>query len=171
MKGINPALQDMIARNQLSENKIEQLVILKRFIDRMAGCNHLQEEELQKLESQYGVRPDVITWGDYFQTRIASDHWEKTDPEFEKIIETIHFDIIASVLIFTQKDESFMIDIDERCYILSQDSHDTATPEEEEYIHLGILLNYYREMRLNIEALDKADFNFFEQYSSQRAIS
>ncbi len=171
MKGINPALQDMIARNQLSERKIELLIILKKFIDRLAGRNHLSEEELLKLESQYGVRPDVVTWGDYFQTRVASDHWEKTEDEFEKIMETIHFDIIASVLIFTGKDGKFTQSIEERCNEIELDPNETISPEDEEQLHLGILLNYYREMQLDIASLEKADFNFFEQYSSERAIS
>lgn len=169
MNDINPALQDMIARKQLSEKKIELLVILKTFIDRLAGCNYVSDSELSKLEEKFGVKPDIISWGDYFQSRIAGEHWEKSDEEFDKIIETIHFDIIASIMIFSSKEDSFLEMIEKEYDLASaEESH---SPEQEEAIHLGVLLHYYNNMKLKLAAIEPEDVKFFEQYTSDFVIS
>ena len=169
MNGINPALQDMIARKQLSEKKIELLAVLKTFIDRLAGRNYLSDTELGRLEEKFGVKPDIISWGDYFQSRLAGEHWEKSDTEFEKIIETVHFDVIASIMIFSQK-EPYFLSMIEKEYDLAA-AEESHTPEQEEAIHLGVLLNYYKNMSLKLSALEPEDVKFFEQYTSDIVIS
>lgn len=169
MNGINPALQDMIARKQLSEKKIELLVVMKGFIDRLAGANYISDAELEKLEEKYGVKPDIISWGDYFQSRLAGEHWEKSDDEFVQIIETVHFDVIASIMIFSKKDESFLRMIEKEYDEVSM--LETHSPEQEESLHLGVLLNYYRNMHLRLASLEPEDIRFFEQYTSDIVIS
>jgi len=171
MKEINPALQDMINNKRLSEKKISLLIFLKKYIDRVASLNYLPDDKLKAIETKYGVAPDIITWGDYFQTQVAGQHWEKSEEEFENIIEIIHYDVIASVMIFTGKDSTFCNEIRSAFLEASGKYGTTLNSAEEEALHMGILLNYFEEMGLELSRYTEEDFTFFKQYSAQEAAS
>ncbi|MDH4198796.1 MAG: hypothetical protein OEV66_00295 [Spirochaetia bacterium] len=170
MKDINPAIDDMIAQKKISDRKVERLRYLKKLVDKVAARPYLPNSEVDKIEAKFGVKPDVITWGDYFQTHIASEHWEKSDDEFDLIIDTIHFDLIASVMIFTGKSESFHQEIEETFLVISA-QESAANPDDEEIMHLHILKTYFKEMGLRLSAFENSDFDFFRQYSEVRAVS
>ncbi|MES0489967.1 MAG: hypothetical protein ABUK01_08255 [Leptospirales bacterium] len=165
MKNINPAIEDMISQKKLSVQKIELLASLKEYVDRVSGTTYLPEVELVKMEEQFGVKPDIITWGDYFQSQVAGDHWEKTDAEFEKISETIYYDLVASVMIFEKKGDDFINDIETQYYRICEKEQEDMTPEDQEIYHLKILKDYYTMMQLRISAFSSEDFDFFKQYS------
>jgi len=169
MKAINPAIEDMLAHKKLSPVKIEQLIFLKKLVDRVAARPYLPESEVEKIESKFGVKPDVVTWGDYFQTHIAAEHWEKSDEEFSTIINTIHFDLIAAVMIFSNKSKAFFKDLEEAFQAATNSGK--SGMENEEINHLHILMTYYNEMGLKMSAFENKDFDFFRQYSEDRAVS
>ena len=170
MKQINPAIDDMLAHKKLSNLKLEKLIFLKKLVDKVASKPYLPDSEVKKIENKFGVKPDVITWGDYFQTHTASEHWEKSDQEFNTIINTIHFDLIASVMIFANKSNQFFTDVEDAFQAVVSKS-EIIRPEDEEITHLHILMTYYKEMGLKMSSFDSMDFDFFQQYSEERAVS
>ncbi|RME90760.1 MAG: hypothetical protein D6767_06365 [Candidatus Hydrogenedentota bacterium] len=165
---LNPVLADMVAHNQLSEAKVESLVALKKFIDRMAQTAFISEEEKEASIKKFGTLPDILTWGDYFQTEIASEHWEKSDEEFTRIVQTIVFDVIASALIFTGKPKSFLDNIREKYYI-ALGKKSLQGKQDEESLHLGILLEYFEQMQLDMKTLTETDFHYFEEFADLAA--
>jgi len=169
MKEINPAIEDMLAHKKLSDVKVERLIFLKKLVDKVASKPYIPESEVKKIESKFGVKPDVITWGDYFQTHIATEHWEKSDKEFITIVETIYFDLVAAVMIFTNKGGAFFSDLEE-AFRKSTEQEKTGL-EDEEINHLHILMTYYNEMGLRMSAFENKDFDFFRQYSQEQAVS
>ena len=171
MNNINPALESMIEQKKLSGKKLEKLAFLKSFIDKISGCDHLEKAEVDKVESQYGVKPDIITWGDYFQSRIAADHWNKSDQEFDRIIHTIRFDMIAAVMIFEKKTPAFIRMVQDKFEETLLVPENERNMEEQEYFHLGIILNYYQNLKLKIAAFHQSDFEFFREYSLDQAVS
>ncbi|MDH4263153.1 MAG: hypothetical protein OEV78_08940 [Spirochaetia bacterium] len=170
MKEINPAIEDMLAHKKLSESKVERLIFLKKLVDKVAVRPYLPDSEVDKIERKFGVKPDVITWGDYFQTHIASEHWEKSDKEFDTIIDTIRFDLIAAVMIFSNKNKEFFIDLEE-AFQASTNDLEKSGMENEEINHLHILMTYFNEMGLKMSAFENKDFDFFRQYSEEQAVS
>jgi len=165
MNYINPAIEDMIAHKKLSDNKIESLIFLKKYADRVSTGNYLPDNEVEKIEKKFGVKPDVISWGDYFQTQVAGEHWDKSDEDFQNVIETIHYDLIASVMIFNNKSAEFLHDVDLRFNEINESDPEKLSPEDQEMYHLKILKDYYQQMDLDIKLYSDQDFNFFKQYS------
>ncbi|MDH5720319.1 MAG: hypothetical protein OEZ13_06805 [Spirochaetia bacterium] len=170
MNTINPQIQDYILQEKTSPRKIKNLILIKKFIDRMADKLFLPEEEIAKIEKKYGVKPDLQSWGDYFQIEIMRDHHKKTDEEFEKIIQTVIFDVIASILIFTGKQKNFIDHIKERQLEASLKNSQELTADDEESLHMGILLQYFQEMGLSIDNMTREDFTFFEEFSTKQAM-
>ncbi len=167
IEGIHPQLQPMIEKGQLNSRKIVLLIELKELVEKYAQVPFIPENEIEELEKKYGAKPEIITWGDYFQTEVASRFFHYSDKDFEKIINTIHFDIISSILIFKNKSEEFKKKIKEENLILSGLEKEKLTEEEEQLVHLGILLQYYEEMGLENAELDKEDREWFEYFVSE----
>ncbi len=170
MKDINPEIEDMILHKKLSPRKIRNLIEIKNMVERLSSKNYLSAEEVADLEKKFHVAPDIITWGDYFQTEIASQHWEKEDAEFEKITQTIEFDLIAATMIFHDKPENFFRVAEQNKYEAMGKNPSEWTPRDEENYHLGILYDYYRQMGLSFARLSARDFEYFEQFADKKAI-
>lgn len=164
IEGIHSQLQPMIEKGQLSARKIVLLIELKELIEKYAQFPFIPESEIEELEKKYGAKPEIITWGDYFQTEVASRFFYYSDADFEKVIHTIHFDIISSILIFKNKSEEFKRKIKEENLFLSGLEKEQLTEEEEQLVHLGILLQYYEEMGLENAELDREDKEWFESF-------
>ncbi|MCS7206265.1 MAG: hypothetical protein NZ853_11275 [Leptospiraceae bacterium] len=164
ISGLHPQLQPMVDRGQLGARKIVALLNLKEFVDKYAKVPYISEEEVQFLEQKYGAKPDIITWGDYFQTEIASRFFYQSDEDFEKIIETIKFDIISSILIFKNKSEEFKNKIKEEALVLKGLEKEKYTDEEETILHLEILLQYYEEMGLSMADIFDEDYEWFYSF-------
>lgn len=163
---LNPELNDMLSRGLLSSSKVEQLVWLKTFVDRLATTLYVEPEEVKRLTEKYGVSPDILTWGDYFQTEIASSHFELSDDDFNRIIETVRFDLISSIMIFQDKPEEFL---NSARYPMDQGVYENESldEEQEEALHLSILARYYVELGLSGSELREEDEIWFQTFVAE----
>lgn len=160
-----PALESFVLQKKLSPRKVRNLLLVAELSDRLSTKPYMRKEEIENLEKKYSARPDVTTWGDYFAAEIATDHWRKDDAEFEKICETVMFDFIASVFIFSGKNAAFFACVrDEYRAALKMEEGENST-EREEKLHLGILEEYYTRMGLNKDKLTQEDMEFFDTFS------
>ncbi|PJZ77442.1 hypothetical protein [Leptospira neocaledonica] len=161
---LNPELFDMMRRGQLSANKILNLISLRDLVDKFASKPFLEEEKLQEIKERTGVEPDILTWGDYFQTEIASRYFNKTDSEFSKIVDTIRFDLISSHLIFSDKPDYFVDSVRGQALVSKSIDSSFWTLEDEENVHLEILLDYYDQMGIGEKPLTVSDRVWYESF-------
>ncbi len=104
---LNPELFDMMKQGKLSAGKILNLIALKELVDRFAVTPFIEKDKLEQIKEKTGVEPDILTWGDYFQTEIASRYFEKSEFEFLKIFVTFRIDHISAQLKFSGNQNSF----------------------------------------------------------------
>ncbi len=167
MAFLNRQLDEMVLRRRLNPAKQQMLIDLKAFVDRLAGCNFTPIEEVRRSEEKYGVAPDIITWGDFFQIEMAVAHWEKSDSEFNTYCQTVYYDLISAAKIFTGRSTEF------RQSIIQKMNHNLGLPEQErnaEEIHLGILCHYFENLSLDAARLKKEDISWFHQFLAQEAV-
>ncbi len=171
IQGLSPVLSDMVERGQLTPRKIALLVQLKETVDRFAGTDYVTAAQAEELKARYGAYPEVRTWGDYFQTEIASQHFQMSDADFEKIMDTVRFDLISSSMIFDGKPESFFLQVEEDALLAQGTDPSEWTAETEEAAHLGILRQYFVEMALSRKSVSAADEAWFHRFAqSARAV-
>lgn len=161
---LNPELFDMMRRGQLSANKILNLISLRELVDKFASKPFLEEEKLQEIKERTGVEPDILTWGDYFQTEIASRYFDKADSEFSKIVDTIRFDLISAHLIFSDKPDYFVDSVRGQALVSKSIDSSFWTLEDEENVHLEILLDYYHQMGIGEKPLSISDRVWYESF-------
>lgn len=168
---LNPELFDMLKRGQLSSRKVVMLVELKYMVDSFATKNYIDDVKLEELKEKFGVYPDIITWGDFFQTEIASRFYNKSDAEFYQIIQTVRFDIISSHLIFSGKPNYFSDKVRGDA-LISKSLGISPTADlllqDEENIHLEILLDYFENMGLEDKPLSISDRAWYESFDLQK---
>ncbi len=164
IQGLHPQLQPLVDRGQLTAKKIVALLELKEMVEKFASVPFIPEEEVKELEKKYGTKPEILTWGDYFQTEIASRYFYYSDEDFLKIIDTIRFDIISSIMIFKNKSEEFKKRIKEESLIINGLEKEQLTEEDEQILHLSILLQYYEDMGLENSTISKEDMEWFENF-------
>ncbi len=150
--------------------KIHLLSELKVFVDRLSTTNYLTPRQIDELVAKFGEKPSVLTWGDYFQSETAQDHFDKTDGEFQRIVETIQFDILAAIMIYQNKDQGFFDTIENEYQKSLQKSEHDWTLQDEEYIHLGLLKSYYFHLGLENSVLSSEDHGWFKQFEMALAI-
>jgi hypothetical protein len=143
---INRAIIPIINDRGISAVRLNNLIYIKEFIDRVASRLYLQDIEIERIEKKYGVKPDIITWGDYFQAEIATSMKNVSDLEFLRAIETVKFDIISSYSIFMNKEKIFFEWIDNSIRNMDMSDITNLNDEEKEIIHLKILMDYYVEL-------------------------
>jgi len=162
---IAPEIHSMAEAGQLSPSKIDALIRLKEIVKRFSSENRISDSEIQLLQEKYGSKPGMVSWADYFQAETASRYWELSDEDFNRIIDTIRFDLISAHKIFKNKPESFLSQIEtEGIYIWSMD-RSVWTPEEEEKAHLYVLFGYFTEMKLQNIELDDTDEDWFSGFT------
>lgn len=167
-KIISDALIPMINEGLLSMNKIHGLISLRDFIDRVSTKEYTGEKTLKQLENMYGVYPDIITWGDYFQGETASSLFGVSDDDFEHSVSLIRFDIMSCNEIFPGKDKEFFDWIDEQYYqTLGDDSMDFEAAEER--LQLKILKEYYTELGI-VDRFTAAEKSWYSSYYEAMAI-
>ena len=159
------ALESFILQKKLTPRKVRNLVGVATTAERLAGRPYIEKAELDGILGRFGVAPDVTTWGDFFAAEIASDHWEKSEAEFEKICETVSFDFIASCLIFSEKSQAFIDSVMAGYSDSIAKDQGLRNSDDEEKIHLGILGGYFSQMGLAREKLSEADMAFFDSFS------
>jgi len=143
---INSAIIPVINDKGISSLRLNHLIYIKEFIERISTNSYMKQEELDRLEGQYGVTPDIITWGDYFQAEIATTMQSKNDDEFIMTFETVKFDMISSYMIFKDKGSDFFEWIENSFSNIMIDDIDSLSDEDKEIIHLKVLMDYYREI-------------------------
>lgn len=166
IRGLNPELSAMALRGQLSGRKLADLIRLREIVDRFATCRYVSEDALKKLVERFGVGPDIVSWGDYFQTEIASLYHSLSDGEFSGIVDTVRFDLIAASKIFAGKPEEFFASVESNGLAAYGCDRESWGPEEEEQAHLYILLQYYRELGLDKATLSAQDEEWFAGFVS-----
>ncbi len=138
---------------------------LAEIVDRFSATLFTEVEVQEKLKEQFGVLPDIITWGDYFQTEVASRYFLETEESLRKIVDTIRFDLISAHLIFAGKPEYYKNNV--RSEALVSKGIDTVLwqNEEEESIHLEILLDYFENLGLGNRPLSLQDKVWYEAFN------
>ncbi|MBN2402385.1 MAG: hypothetical protein JXN64_08285 [Spirochaetes bacterium] len=162
---LNEQLIPMVNNGNLNITKIQCLVIIKEFIDRISDTKYLEDNVVDKITEMHNTMPSVITWGDYFQTELAYDLQGESDADFIKAVETVKYDIISSYEIFTKKNELFFEWV-EYNYNEKEEKKDTFSREEyEEAVHLNILKDYYKSMKIknNFSAAELSWYNNFKE--------
>ncbi len=161
---INPVLRDMVSRGQLNQDKISELVRLKGIVDRFASVLYVSDEEALSLEKKYGASPDIKTWGDYFQSEIASRFFDLSLPDFIRIVDTVRFDLISSVMIFQGKSPDFFEKVEEDAISAWSRDRENWSEQDEEAAHLQILSRYFAEMSLHEHVISEDDQNWFNSF-------
>jgi len=159
------ALESFVLQKKLSPRKLRNLIFVATTAERLAGSPYLDKAALDSIVERFGIEPDVTTWGDFFAAEIAADHWEKSEAEFEKIAETVAFDFIAAVLIFSGKTQAYIETVLAEYNLSLAKESGLRTPGDEEKIHLGILAGYFGQMGLEKTRLSTADMEFFDSFS------
>jgi hypothetical protein len=166
---INEAILPMINDGLISVKRTRDLIGIKEFIDRVSTRKYIEERDAAHLFTRYGVMPSIITWGDYFQTDLASSLQVLSDQEFEKVLDTVRFDIMSSHMIFSGKDKEFFTWVeDTHVRITIQPTHEYSE-EEEEILHLKILMDYYVNMGI-IDQFTEAEKQWYSSYRQAMAV-
>ncbi len=142
-KVINSAIIPFVNQGKLSIVKINQLIALKDFIDRISAKSYIIQEVVSDIENRFGMQPDVISWGDFFQTELAMDAEKYTDEEFMKVVDTIRFDMMSAYQIFYDNKPEFYEWVETNSYGLINADKMNYNEEELEILHLKILKDYY----------------------------
>ena len=171
INGLHSQLSGMVQRGQLSGRKIAALIELKDTVDRFACCQYVEQDEIDALKEKYGAEPEIVSWGDYFQTEVASRHFDMSDAEFLKIIDTIRFDLISSTMIFRNKSDDFKEQVREEAIIASGIDAQQWGNAEEQSAHMGILLQYFEQLNLQACAIADVDQRWFESFLQQSSQS
>lgn len=150
-KILNDSIIPVLSDGKISISKMKSLIHLKEFIDRISTNEYISRKTVQSIENRYGEIPDVITWGDYFQTELAMSSLTMNDEDFDKTVDTIRFDVMAAWDIFSSNTIEFQHWVDEmsqKIWILGKED-DNHSEEEREIVHLKILLDYYNDLGIN----------------------
>ncbi len=166
---INESILSMVNDGSMSIDRINSLIYIREFIDRIASKHYLTEEAAEELQEKYGVRPNIITWGDYFQTEMATSLMILPDEEFLKAVETLKFDMVASWIIFSEKDNVFFEWVDDMHASITACKSSNYTEEEEEILHLRILKEYYTGLGL-VDNFTESEMHWFSAFQEARVV-
>jgi hypothetical protein len=166
---INKAVIPLINRMGISSLRMTHLIYIKEFIDRISTKSYFHEDELKRLETQFGVKPDIISWGDYFQAEIATSAKTLSDDEFVKIFETVKFDMISSYIIFKNKGADFFEWIEKLYSDIEMKDVDQLTDEDNEIVHLRILMSYYTEIGI-VDRFFESEIKWHSSFSNAFAV-
>jgi hypothetical protein len=146
---LNDELIPSINNGNLDITKIQCLIVIKEFIDRVSTTKYLEENIVNKIEEMHNTKPSVITWGDYYQTELAFDLQDESDEEFIKAVEAVKYDIISSYEIFSNKNELFFEWVEYNYNEKESEKGNFSRDEYEEALHLNILKDYYSSMKIS----------------------
>ncbi|MCL1864867.1 MAG: hypothetical protein FWF73_03550 [Spirochaetes bacterium] len=166
---INSAVIPLINSFGISSLRMMHLIYIKEFIDRISTKPYLHSDEVKILEEQFGVKPDILSWGDYFQSEIAVSAKCLSDDEFVRIFETFKFDMISSYIIFKNKGTDFFEWIENLYAGIEKKDVDQLTDEDNEIIHLRILMNYYKEMGI-ADRFSESELKWHSSFSEALAV-
>ncbi len=161
---LNPELFEMVRTGKLTSSKILGLIYLKNLINQYSSKPFLENDKLEEIKNKFGVYPDIMTWGDFFQTEIASKYFDQDDGKFQTIIDTIRFDLVSSYLIFQGKPDNFKDRIRSEALIAKSIDSYLLSLDNEENIHLEILLDYYENLGLGERPLPNSEKIWYESF-------
>ncbi len=171
MQGLNRLVQDMVRQKKLSPLKQRELSALREFIDRVSGQWFTPAEEVERLEKRFGVQPDIITWGDYYQVHLTAANWEKSDIEFIEILQGFHFDVLQAIRMIAPLSGSEVAELRFAKVAAEIKPRVEMSPADEEAIYLGNLVHLFEDMRLKAENMTAQDDQFFRSFLSEKAVS
>jgi len=167
---INEGIIPMVNDGLFSMKRIMNLIYIKEFIDRISSRSYLEDKDIGSIFQRFGVKPDVLTWGDYFQTELAISLSSMTDEEFDRALETVQFDMMAACIIFSGKDKAYFdwVEITWMEIVNTKDSGHTE--DEKDIIHLKIMMDYYVNLGL-IDDFTPAEKEWFSLFEDARVTS
>ena len=151
---ITESILPVINENGLSVERLMHLIHIRDFINRIASRNYLNDEDLKKLKLKYGVFPDIISWGDFFQAELATTLRNSSDDEFFKAYEAVKFDMISSYMIFQDKGPEFFNWVENSFSWIAGKDQSFCSDEDKEILHLKILMDYFLELGINGQFTD-----------------
>jgi hypothetical protein len=166
---VNESIMTMVNDGTLSLERINNLIYVKSFIDRIASKHYIEERTARELEAKYGVRPNIITWGDYFQAEMATSLMVISDEEFNRAVETLKFDIVASWIIFCEKDNDFFEWVECTHEAIVNSNKTVYSEEEDEILHLKILKDYYVDLGL-VNNFTDAEMQWFTGFQEAKVV-
>jgi hypothetical protein len=166
---VNEAVISLINEGFLSTNKIHKLIEVKEMVDRISRKKYIEEHDARELFNKYGVMPNIVTWGDYFQTELATTLKDLSDSAFDRVIDTVRFDLMASYMIFSEQSSQFFEWVDSNHVLVTMKEGDDKTEEEKEILHLKILKDYYVNMGI-IDRFTPAEMKWYESYEEAAAV-
>ncbi len=166
---INEALIPMINEGLISVSRIHELIYIKEFVDRVSTRKYIDSESEENLRERFGVSPSIITWGDYFQTEMATALVHLSEEEFTRALDTVRYDIISSFQIFEDKKIDFIEWID-MAYVSVTGGQDYACEEDpQDILHLKILKDYYINMGI-VNRFTKAELHWHDSFIRAEAM-
>ena len=166
---MNEAVVTLINEGKLSMNKVNHLIYIKEFIDRISTKNYISQETALDLCKKYGVMPNNITWGDYFQSELAINLQHVSDDEFSTAVDTVKFDMLASFTIFSEKEEVFFEWVENTYQEIITYNLDHYSEEEEEVLHLKILMDYFNDLGI-VDKFKESEKSWLESFNEAEAI-
>ena len=166
---INEAVIPIINARGISAFRMTHLIYIKEFIERIATKSYMKEDELRRLEDQYGVQPDIISWGDYFQAEMATTLKDADDDEFLKAFETVKFDMISTFIIFKDKGKDFFDWVENSFNNIKVYDAGALTDNEKEIVHLKILMDYYVEIGIT-DRFSESELKWHSSFKEALAI-
>ena len=166
---LNDVLIPFVNDGRISLDRVDSLVYIKEFIDRVTTKPYMKDEDIEKIIQKYGVAPTVVTWGDFFQTELAMDFLNATDEEFFDAMDAVRFDIIASFEVFDEKGSEIFQWIERTISELATKDESLFSDEDREIVHLNILKNYFLDMHI-INNFTSSELEWFEGFKEAQAV-
>ena len=150
-KILNDAVAQLVSDGRIPMEKVRKLIEIKDFIDRISDKDYISAETSASLTSRFGVSPDIVTWGDYFQADLAMADIQYDDDTFDTMLDTVRFDIMAAWDICSSNGPEFFEWVNNAATELWLTGKDDAelSEEEKEISHLKVLVDYFSGMELN----------------------
>jgi hypothetical protein len=163
-KMVSDCLLPFINQGTLTMEKVVLLSDLKEFLDRVSSKNYIGENTIASLINKFGVEPEIISWGDYFQSELAFDSINYTVEELHKVIQTIKFDVMSAYQIFAEHEAEFFEWVESNSNEIIMNETNDYSEEEQEIIHLKILKDYYCNMGI-IDAFTIEELRWYASFS------
>ena len=150
-KILNDAVTQLVSDGRIPMERVHKLIEFKDFIDRISDLTYISAETSASLTSRFGVSPDIVTWGDYFQADLAMAAVQCDDEEFDTMLDTVRFDIMAAWDICSSNGQEFFEWVDTAAteLWLTGKEESELNDEEKEIAHLKVLVDYFTGMGLN----------------------
>ncbi len=166
---INDAILPLLNDGLISVHRLENLIFIKDFIDRNTTRSYIEKGKALELKEKYGVFPNIISWGDYFQTELATAMMYKSDDEFNRAVHTVKFDVISSFEIFSGKGSEFFEWVDAQYNDVMGRDEDEIAEQDNEIIHLKILKDYYVDMGI-VNNFTESELRWYSTFGESKAM-